>query len=91
VNDRRLWKLLADVNVMDGNAEAAQEALRHLPDADPDPAWRCTSCGTQHGRWHAVCDTCRSTGTIQWMQPGETAPTQLRRLQQPQGVEGLTA
>ena len=91
VNDRRLWTLLADVNMMDGNADAAQEALRQLPNADPDPVWRCTSCRTQHDRWHPVCDACRSTGTIQWMQAGDAAPAQFRRLQQPQGAEGLTA
>ena len=90
INERRFWTLLADVHVMEGDADAAQDALRHLQDADPNPVWRCTHCGTQHERWHPVCDTCRSTGTIQWMKPGDAAPARLL-LQQPLGMEGLAS
>jgi len=66
MNQRRLWQLLADVAVMEGNTDAAQDALRHVQEADPDPVWRCNTCGTQHDRWHPVCDACGSTGTIVW-------------------------
>ena len=93
LNERRLWTLLADAYVMEGNGEAAQEALRHLPDADPNPVWRCANCGAQHERWHAVCSTCHATGAIKWTQPGAAAPTRIAAnglsLQEPQGVEGL--
>ncbi|HYZ32253.1 MAG TPA: heme biosynthesis HemY N-terminal domain-containing protein [Crenalkalicoccus sp.] len=90
INERRLWTLLADVAVMEGNAEAAQEALRHVPDADPDPVWQCTNCGTTHGSWRPVCDACQATGTVKWMHPGEAPPARLR-LPRSQEIEGLTA
>ncbi len=48
LNERRLWTLLAEVETMEGNAEAAQAARNHLPDADPDPRWRCSVCGAQY-------------------------------------------
>ena len=41
-NQRRFWSLAADVAVLDGKPDEAQDALRHMQDADPDPAWRCT-------------------------------------------------
>ena len=56
VNERRVWSLMADLAEVEGNADAAQEALRHLAHADADPVWRCTACGTQHEAWHPVCD-----------------------------------
>jgi HemY protein len=90
VNERRLWTLMADVAAMEGDAEAAQDALRHVADADPDPVWRCTSCGTQHEAWHPVCDACKSIGTIAWMHPAEAAPPRVR-VQQAGEIEGLTA
>lgn len=90
VNDRRFWTLLADVHVMEGDSDAAQEALRQVSEADPNPIWLCEKCGTQYDHWHAVCDNCRSTGSIQWTRPTGSAPRSYR-LQGPQGIEGLTA
>lgn len=91
VNQRRLWTLMAEVESLEGNGEAAQGALRHLPQADPDPAWRCTNCGTQHERWHPVCDACQATGTINWLPPTEPTLQRVPVLQaQAAGAEGLT-
>ena len=89
LNQRRFWSLLADIAVRDGKPEEAQEALRHVQDADPDPSWRCTSCGTSYESWRAICENCRSTGTVQWQQPGEVTPVTRRRLPSTPGVEGL--
>jgi HemY protein len=88
-NQRRFWSLLSDVAVMDGKPDEAHEALRHMQDADPDPTWRCTSCGTSYDAWHAICENCRSTGTIQWQQPGDVTPVPRRRITSPLGAEGL--
>lgn len=91
INEHRLWTLLADIETMDGNADAAQEARRHLPQADPDPVWRCTACSAQHDRWQPVCPACHSAGTIQWLPASDAAPQPFRRLERGQGAEGLTA
>lgn len=89
INDKRLWTLLADINVTEGDAMGAQDALRQGGDADPSPIWRCTNCGTQYDQWHPVCDTCRATGTIRWTHPTSSDPTRYRVLPSP-GLEGLT-
>lgn len=89
LNQRRFWSLMADVAFKDGKTEEAQDALRHMNDADPDPSWRCISCGTAHEEWHAICDNCRSTGTIQWQQHGDFTPVPRRRIVSPHGAEGL--
>lgn len=88
VNQRRLWTLMADVDVLDGKTDAAQEALRQLKEAGPNPVWRCSACGTQHERWHPLCTTCHSTGTIVWTQPGDAVPARLRAAL-PQPLDGL--
>ena len=80
----------ADIAVVEGNAEEAQDALRHVPEADPDPVWRCKSCGTVHGAWHPICDACESVGSIAWGQPVDAAHQQ-PRLAQPEPIEGLTS
>ena len=90
VNERRLWTLLADVETLEGNAEAAQEALRHVSDADPDPVWRCAVCGTTHGHWHPVCDACQSTGTVTWGPPLGSRGARMA-VARPEAIEGLTA
>ncbi len=90
VNDRRLWTLMADVRVMEGDNEGAQEALRHVSEADPNPTWVCEKCGSQYDHWHAVCDTCRSTGSVHWVRPVGSSPTRFR-VTAAEGIEGLTA
>lgn len=90
LNQRRLWTLIADIAVMEGKPEQAQDALRHVADADPDPVWRCTSCGTHHAAWHPICDVCDTTGSISWVQPTDAAP-HAPRLKEPEPIEGLTS
>lgn len=90
LNDRRLWLLLADIADTEGDRAAAQEALRQIPGARPEPAWRCESCGTLHQAWHPICDSCGTPGKITWvaMAPqllGGPAP----RLLPPATIEGL--
>lgn len=88
VNQRRLWSLMADVALMDGKSDEAQEALQHRQDAEPDPSWRCTSCGTGYERWQPVCETCRSTGSVKWQSAGDVTPAP-RRVVASLGAEGL--
>ena len=68
-NQRRVWVLMADIADQEGHASEAQDALRHLASADPDPFWRCGACGTAHNAWKPVCDACNTPGKIEWAQP----------------------
>lgn len=69
LNQRRVWVLLADIAERDGRGPDAQDALRHVASADPDPTWRCTACGTAHEAWHPVCNACSTPGKISWAVP----------------------
>ena len=69
LNQRRLWVLMADIADQEGRGSEAQDALRHIAAADPDPFWRCAACGTAHGAWKPVCDACNTPGEIAWVQP----------------------
>ncbi len=73
LNQRRVWVLLADIADQAGHMSEAQDALRHVAAADPDPFWRCAACGTAHGRWQPVCDACNTPGEINWVQSSQTA------------------
>ncbi len=68
-NQRRVWVLMADIADQEGRGGEAQDALRHLASADPDPFWRCAACGTAHAAWKPVCDACNTPGKIAWVQP----------------------
>lgn len=88
LNDRRLWLLMADIAEADGDGAASQEALRQIPRALPEPAWRCLNCGTVHQAWHAVCDACATPGRIRWGEiEGGRAP--VARVAAPAVIEGL--
>jgi HemY protein len=75
--DRRAFIALSDLEeVEQGDSPAGRAAqarwLRTAATANPEPRWRCSACGTDHGSWSPVCPTCNSVGTIAW-----TSPTQL--------------
>lgn len=89
MNQRRLWSLMADVAMLDGRTEDAQDAMRHMHDAEADPSWRCSSCGTAYEQWQPVCENCRSTGTVKWQLPGDVTVVPRRRLSSSFGAEGL--
>lgn len=71
LNQRRVWVLLADIADHEGHANEAQDALRHVATADPDPFWRCAACGTGHGGWKPLCEACNTPGKIAWVQPSQ--------------------
>jgi HemY protein len=71
LNQHRLWVLLADIAEAEGGDTEAgriaqRDALRHSTIADPDPTWRCTSCGTPSTAWQPVCPACAKVGTLRW-------------------------
>ena len=73
LNQRRVWLLQADVEEAAGDSDdaraAQREALRYAAAADPDPAWRCDSCGAEHAHWLPVCPVCHTAGKIRWGTP----------------------
>lgn len=84
---RRIWLLLADIAEAEGDHDAAQDALRHIPAAAADPAWRCMQCGTVHAAWHPVCDACGTPGRIAWTEESAHGPAP--RLAARAAIEGL--
>lgn len=78
---RRLWMMLADIEEIErGDTEegraAQRDALKGAAEADPDPAWRCGSCGTVHPAWMPVCPACGTAGRITWSAPAPRALSQ---------------
>ncbi len=80
VNQRRVWVLLADIADHEGHANEAQDALRHVATADPDPFWRCAACGTGHSAWKPVCEACNTPGKIAWVQPTPNQDAGIRQV-----------
>ncbi len=80
---RRTWLLLAAVaeaeaeGAVDPEAARAahREALRHAAEAEPDPAWRCDTCGTTHAAWSPTCPHCGTVGRIAWRSPSRALAT----------------
>ena len=90
LNQRRLWSLMADIAEVDGRQPEAQEAIRRMATAGPDPLWRCGHCGTVHGAWVPVCDACGTPGKVAWVVPADEQP--VRQLARPmQAIEGVVS
>lgn len=72
LDQRRLWALRADIEEALGDTVAARDALRRATTAAPDPAWRCTACGTEAPAWSITCPGCAAVGTLEWtaVRPG---------------------
>jgi HemY protein len=72
LDQRRLWALRADIEEALGDPAAARDALRRASVAAPDPAWRCTACGTEAPGWAVLCRGCGRVGTLEWsaVKPG---------------------
>lgn len=91
LNDRGLWLLMAEIAEADGDHDASQDALRQIPGAGPDPAWRCQHCGTIHAEWHPVCNACGTPGRIAWTHDATHGAVHAMgpRNQAPAAIEGL--
>lgn len=71
MNQRRLWLLIAQIEEDEyGDTEEGQiaqrDALRNAASANPDPVWRCKSCGTTLKEWRPACPNCSATGRVSW-------------------------
>ncbi len=66
LGQRRVWLVLAQVAEQEGDRPMAEEALRKAAAAEPDPVWRCETCGSVQEGWRPVCETCHTAGRITW-------------------------
>ena len=71
INQRRVWLMIAEIDEHEkGDTEegraAQRDAFRQAAVADPDPAWRCSTCRTDTATWAARCPACGSVGTLKW-------------------------
>ena len=64
LNQRRLFLLMAEIERMEGQSDAASAALRQAAEAEPDPAWRCTECHTPAAAWEAACPVCLTPASL---------------------------
>jgi HemY protein len=61
-----------------GDAAAIRRWLTAAAEADPEPGWRCTRCGTLVSAWQANCPHCRAFDTLAWQaSPRAAAPSVL--------------
>lgn len=73
VTERRMFVLLADLATADANGQALQAAQAAAATAEPDPTWRCISCGSLAEDWSAACQVCHAPGKLSWGAPGRAA------------------
>ena len=78
MNQKRLWLLMAELEAKEhGDTEtshaAQRDALQHAAAAEPDPVWRCDSCGKPQAHWQAACPYCHTPGRIFWSGPARLA------------------
>jgi HemY protein len=78
LTQKRLWLLLADIEAQErGETEegrlAQRDALRQAANAEPDPAWRCQTCGSVQANWLPACPACHTAGHIRWSGPTRLA------------------
>jgi HemY protein len=69
LNQQRLWRLFADIDAVDLTGASLlkpRDALRQAVAAEPDPGWRCESCGTPQASWQPVCPVCHTPGRVSW-------------------------
>lgn len=70
----RLARLMARLAEADrGDAAALRRWLMAAAEADPEPGWRCSRCGTLAPAWQANCPHCRAFGTLLWQAPPRAA------------------
>ena len=76
---QRLARLMVRLAEGDhGDAAAVRRWLTAAAEADPEPGWRCTRCGTLVSAWQANCPHCRGFDTLAWQaSPRAAAPSVL--------------
>ena len=72
----RVCRLMADLEEAENDdLEAARQWLLKAATAEPDPSWKCASCGAAWLHWGPVCGKCESLGTLDWGAPERARDT----------------
>ena len=72
----RVCRLMADLEEAENDdLEAARAWLLKAATAEPDPSWKCTSCGAAWLHWSPICGKCESLGTLDWGTPERARDT----------------
>lgn len=75
----RACRLMAEIETGEhGDAAAARSWLTRASEAEPDPVWLCTECGSAAAEWSALCHSCGSFDTLRWRVPEHVPPLTLR-------------
>lgn len=73
----RACRLMARLEEAENDdAAAARQWLVKATEADPDPQWLCTACGTPAPEWQLYCANCDAFDSLDWRAPA-TAPVAL--------------
>lgn len=70
----RLCRLMARLEDGErGDAAATRRWLIAAAEAQPDPAWTCSACGSQNVEWQARCPRCGAFDSLTWQAPPRPA------------------
>jgi len=64
--ERRLYRLMAQIEEGKHGPTAAEEPLRKMSAAPPDDAWFCHSCGSATAKWDPHCNHCGRFDSLLW-------------------------
>jgi HemY protein len=71
LHERRLFLLRADIEEATHGDTAEgrtiqRDLLRQAAEAEPDPTWSCTTCGSTQPTWSPTCPTCHTPASLRW-------------------------
>ncbi len=70
----RLARLMARLEEGEGiDSAAVRRWLTAAAEAEPEPGWRCSRCGTLAAAWQANCPHCRAFDALAWQAPPRAA------------------
>ncbi len=72
--ERRLFRLMAQVEEGEHGSAAAAEWLERMPSAPPDDAWACRGCGAPAPAWSPHCGRCGRFDSLAWGAAPEPPP-----------------
>jgi HemY protein len=71
----RLARLMARLEEGErGDAVALRRWLTTAAEAEPEPGWRCSRCGTLAPAWQANCPHCHAFDSLSWQAPPRAVP-----------------
>ena len=65
---KRAFALFAQLESQEFPEEVDRQAkwLSQISNAASDPIWQCSSCKHEYSSWLAICNSCKTLGSINW-------------------------